>query len=66
MSGLQLAKQLHAFRPELPVLLASGYVDDDLENQAAEAGVSEVLCKPSTIDEYGLLIHRTAAKLAPG
>ncbi len=66
MSGLQLAKQLHAFRPELPVVLASGYVDDDLEKKAAEAGVSEVLYKPSTIEEYGLLIHRTAAKVAPG
>jgi PAS domain S-box-containing protein len=66
MSGLQLTKQLRAFRPELPVLLASGYVDDDLERKAAEAGVSEVLYKPRTIEEFGLLIHRTAARLAPG
>jgi PAS domain S-box-containing protein len=66
MSGLELAKQLRAFRPELPVLVASGYVDDDLEKKAAEAGVSELLYKPGTIEEFGLLIHRTAAKLAPG
>jgi PAS domain S-box-containing protein len=66
MSGLQLARQLRAFRPELPVLLASGDVDDDLRRRAAEAGVSEVLFKPTTIEEFGLLIHRTAARLAPG
>jgi CheY-like chemotaxis protein len=66
ISGLQLAKQLRALRPELPVLLASGHVDDDLQRKAAEAGVAEVLHKPSTIEEFGLLIHRTAAKLAPG
>jgi PAS domain S-box-containing protein len=66
MSGLQLAKQLRAFRPELPILLASGAVDDALLDAAREAGVSEVLYKPGTIEELAEAIHRAAATLAPG
>jgi hypothetical protein len=65
MSGLQLAQQLRALRPELPVILASGFVDDRLRAEAAAAGVSELLCKPSTVEEFGVLIHRAAARFAP-
>jgi CheY-like chemotaxis protein len=66
MSGLQLAKQLRAFRPELPILLASGAVDDALLDAAREAGVSAVHYKPGTIVVLAVPIHRAAAPLAPG
>lgn len=46
MDGLQLARTLRAQRPELPVVLMSGVVEDGLRIRARELGVLEVLRKP--------------------
>ena len=46
LSGLDLARQMLALRPGLPVILASGYVDDDTLARAHALGVREVLLKP--------------------
>jgi two-component system, cell cycle sensor histidine kinase and response regulator CckA len=64
MSGLDLARALKGLRPELPVILASGFIDDDLRGQAAAAGVSELLYKPGTIEEFSELVDRAAKKIA--
>jgi CheY-like chemotaxis protein len=64
MSGLDLAKQLHALRPDLPVIIATGYVDDEIEMKAAAAGVAAVLAKPGTVEALGVLIHRAVRKLS--
>jgi DNA-binding NtrC family response regulator len=64
MSGLELVRALKGVRPELPVFLASGFIDDELRVKAAEAGVSEVLCKPGTIEEFSDLVDRAARKIA--
>lgn len=46
MAGTALARELRGLRPDMPILLASGFGGADLMRQAREAGVSVVLQKP--------------------
>ena len=57
MSGLQLAAALAALRPDLPIILSSGYVTEDmLRTQAMRLGVRDVLHKENAVDELGKLV----------
>ncbi|WP_019012006.1 response regulator [Deinococcus aquatilis] len=47
-SGLDLARTLREQRPNLPVVLMTGVVEDELRAQALELGVLDVLRKPIT------------------
>jgi CheY-like chemotaxis protein len=46
LTGTELARAARALRPDLPVVLASGYVTPALLQRARAAGVAEVLSKP--------------------
>lgn len=59
-SGLHVAAELLALRPDLPIALCSGHVTEDLKQRAREAGLREVLYKPNTMQELGDAIHRLA------
>ena len=48
MSGLQLADQLLRIRPDLPILLASGFTATVTPEVARERGLKAVLQKPYT------------------
>jgi two-component system cell cycle sensor histidine kinase/response regulator CckA len=50
MSGLDVAHEVRALQPGLPVVIATGFVEEDLPRQAALAGVSEVIFKASEVD----------------
>lgn len=50
-TGLEVAKQLRAVRPDLPVVLASGRVTDAMEVEALAVGVTVILSKPYTAAE---------------
>lgn len=49
VSGLELARAIFERRPELPIVLFTGYVDHLAEQEIAETGVCEVLSKPTSI-----------------
>ncbi len=48
MSGLDLARAITALRPDIPVLMLTGYIDDLPEAEILAAGVTRVLGKPAT------------------
>ncbi len=50
MSGLDVACEVRALCPGLPVVIATGFVEEDLPRQAALAGVSEVIFKATEVD----------------
>ena len=64
MSGLDLARELARIKPDLPVVIASGYVTDELQEKSKAAGVRLVICKPNTIDELCKLIQPMLAAAA--
>jgi PAS domain S-box-containing protein len=43
MSGLDVAREARAIRADLPVAVASGYIDEELQVQAAGVGVRELI-----------------------
>jgi CheY-like chemotaxis protein len=61
-SGLVLAREILQLRPDVPVIVASGFVSDELHAAAKAAGVREVVYKPSTIEELAELVHTILAK----
>jgi signal transduction histidine kinase/ActR/RegA family two-component response regulator len=46
MSGIEVARAMRDLRPNLPVLMVSGYINDQLRSQAIDAGVRELFPKP--------------------
>ena len=51
LSGLDLARELSRIRPDLPIIIISGYVDEELQRAARELGVRRVIYKLHTLDE---------------
>jgi CheY-like chemotaxis protein len=61
LSGLELARALAALRPELPVIISTGYIPAALRKQAAELGVRELVRKENTVEELGAAVRRVLA-----
>jgi PAS domain S-box-containing protein len=57
-SGLDLTRALATLRPQLPVVLTSGYLPEDLRAEALAAGVRALLQKEHTVDDLVGLIGR--------
>jgi len=51
ISGVETFRQLHAIRPELPVVIVTGYPDSDLMSRALETGPFTMLNKPIDINQ---------------
>ncbi|HEX9452528.1 MAG TPA: response regulator, partial [Burkholderiales bacterium] len=58
LSGLEVARAIRDARPQLPVIVVSGYVTDALRVQAAAAGVSELISKPHEVEELRDAVQR--------
>ena len=57
LSGLDVARALHRIRADLPVIISSGNLPDQLQNEAREAGVRALVHKQYTLEELGTVIH---------
>jgi len=56
LSGLEVARAVAALRPDLPVVVSSGYLSEEVRRQAQAAGVRGLLNKEQTLEELpGLL-----------
>ncbi len=62
MSGFDLAHELRAVRPEVPVLMLTGYIRAEDELAAQQAGVRELLLKPTTMDELAQVLDTCLRK----
>jgi CheY-like chemotaxis protein len=66
MSGVDLAREMRRVRPELPIVLMSGYSGAQLTERAHAAGVGEVLRKPLVRRDIAEALGRAlAAKPGP-
>jgi PAS domain S-box-containing protein len=57
MTGLQLSSELRLIRPELPVIMMTGYTAPHMAERVAAAGIRELLLKPVTMRSLGLSVH---------
>jgi two-component system, cell cycle sensor histidine kinase and response regulator CckA len=51
MSGLDVAREVSRIRPDLPIVVTSGYITDELREQAPRAGVRQLVYKPDSAEE---------------
>jgi len=65
MTGIELAGRLHTIKPDLPILLTTGYCVNEITEKAKTAGVCEVLFKPLDIASLGEALHRHLGRRAP-
>ena len=56
-TGLDVARAIAEIRPDLPVVISSGYITEDLRAQASAAGVRSLLQKQNTLEELALLVR---------
>jgi DNA-binding NarL/FixJ family response regulator len=57
-SGLDVARELLAIRPDICIVLVSGYLDRTLTSSAREIGIGHVVYKANTVKELCESVHR--------
>ena len=62
MTGLELAQELLGLRPELPIILVTGFSQVVTPEKAKAAGVREYIMKPLSISELTNAISRSLGK----
>ncbi|NTU60266.1 MAG: PAS domain-containing protein, partial [Deltaproteobacteria bacterium] len=66
MNGLDLAAELMRLRPDLPVLLGTGYAESVSEELVAARGLRALLMKPYTKQKIGEALRRELSKRGAG
>jgi CheY-like chemotaxis protein len=64
LTGTELARRVRRRRPDLPIVLLSGYSGPILTQQALGAGVSELLKKPVQSRELAAALARALRRAA--
>ncbi|MBS0444360.1 MAG: PAS domain-containing protein [Proteobacteria bacterium] len=58
LSGLALAAEFARIRPELPIVISSGYLGDELSAGAERAGIRHLVRKQNTYEELADVVRR--------
>jgi PAS domain S-box-containing protein len=58
MSGFDLVAAVKTIRPDIPVVMTSGYVQDKDEALAQKLGVRQIILKPNTVEELAQSLAR--------
>jgi CheY-like chemotaxis protein len=64
MTGIDFARQVSLLRPDLPVILTTGYVGQMKIEELRPMGIREVSPKPHTIQTLGGVVHRVLTNRA--
>ncbi len=64
LTGIDLAMQLRRIRPDIRIVLGSGFSDHVGEQRVKQAGVSELLAKPYTMYDLAETVHRVLERPA--
>ena len=61
-SGIDVAHEIRRSAPGIPIAVASGYITDELRNEAAAVGVSDLIFKPNAAGEFCDVVQRLLAE----
>jgi PAS domain S-box-containing protein len=61
MSGLDLAREIRRLRPNLPIILTSGFVDQAVQEIIQTIGIQQVLPKPVRVETLIRTVHQVLA-----
>jgi signal transduction histidine kinase len=59
MTGMELAEKLLRIRPDIPIILSTGFSDAIEEQQLAKLGIHGFLTKPYDMHEFARIIRKT-------
>ena len=62
IDGLEVARQVRSIKPDLPVVLASGYTASLTTDILREAGVCDLLEKPVALPALADVLHRNVPR----
>jgi hypothetical protein len=57
MNGLDLAREIHQIRPDVPILLSTGFAEEFAEESLAPAGIRQVLNKPLAMHDLAVALR---------
>jgi two-component system, cell cycle sensor histidine kinase and response regulator CckA len=60
MSGIDVAIEVRTIRDDLPIIIASGFVDEELQAKAGAVGVKAVIFKQTIADEFVNAVAKAA------
>jgi PAS domain S-box-containing protein len=66
LTGLELAEELKKLRPDLPIILVTGFNEAVTPERAAYAGIREYVMKPLSISELTNALRRILGQESPG
>ena len=66
MVGLEFARAVHNIRPDVPIVLLTGYIEELPDETIRAAGVRKLISKPATIQELGQAVHDLLAGARAG
>ncbi len=58
MSGFNLSRALLKLRPDVPIVLTTGYVRPEDKETARNSGIRELILKPNTVEELGRALDK--------
>jgi CheY-like chemotaxis protein len=56
MSGFDLAEALQAIRPDVPIVMTTGYVKAEDRERAVRMGLRDLILKPNTVEQLGQVL----------
>ena len=56
--GTDLAAQIHAINPTIPVILLTGNTAEVMADRVRSSGISDVLAKPISIEQLAHAVYR--------
>jgi PAS domain S-box-containing protein len=65
MSGVDLARKVLQIRPGIPILMSSGYIRPEDNEEVRSLGLPDLLLKPDTIEELSQNLHDIFVKRTP-
>jgi len=65
LTGMELANEIAQIRADLPVVISSGFISDEMRSAAHEAGVKGLMQKEYTLEQLGGIVH-AVLNPAPG
>ena len=65
LTGLDFARQLHAIRPDLPIILITGYTATLTADRVQAIGIRDLLLKPFSVTTLGTAVHRVLSHDKP-
>jgi CheY-like chemotaxis protein len=63
MSGFALARQIHEIRPDIPIVVMSGFVSAEAEAESKQCAIREIIRKPISLGQLGEALARVFSEI---